>query len=457
MINLKGGTRLRFADHIGISPLYNMLKSRSAILELITDASAFSYIFKLTVTENNSEYLNSDILNSSLCKPIDTAPVLAFNASEKEALTNAMRDTMDMDMDEDMDEDTDKIMTPITKYILKIVVLGNDRYRYGNKSTDTPENFFGEVNLQEDIWRYSIRGGRLPLCPSVANIWNFDNTNSSKFIKCLIDTFGGWRSQLSSQGKTALLFIQQLICSNEHLNIGVSLMPEIPNSYTLYRFEKIYTQAAVSTIALKSIALFMRLFIETGIIQKDFHRDNILVYPCGNSFEVILIDFGVIEDIRQMNLYGLDQQATHFYKEYWEHCRQQFEALTNTNSNRMATRGRPTRFNTVLLNEMFDEFNKYIIQQRVSLDHLQWIDYYFIPSNYMQIFEYLKNYMSANIQAGDVVDSSLRVERPIYSMNYVEFPGDDGGWCAVMGGRKSKKRTRKYNKHKKQLKDKKRI
>ena len=464
MINLKGGTRKRFDDHIGITPLYNMLKSRNATLELIADDSLFSFIFRLTVTEDSSEYLNADILNSSLCRPISTAPVVAFNAAEKDELMNA---TVSMDMDGNFNTDTDEIMTPITNYILKIVVLSRTIYRYGyskhgEKSTDTPDKFFEEANLQEDIWKYSIRGGRLPLCPPVANIWNFDNKNSTKFIKYLINTFGGWRSKLSSEGKNSLVFIQQLMCSNEHLNIGVSLMPEIRNSYTLKMFDKIYknNQDAVTIVALKSMALLMRLFIETGIIQKDFHENNILVYPCGDSVEVILIDFGVIENVRQMNLYGVDQPYVDLYRKYWEQCRLQYETLTDTRDNRMVrTRASARPIDINLLNTMLKDFYLNIIEQRVSLNQQQWIAHYFNPNTYMQIFEYLKSYSSANIQAGNIVDTSLLVERPTYSMEYVEFPSTENGdsGCAVMGGRKSRlyksnKKTKRRN-NKKQFKN----
>jgi len=460
MKNLKGGATQININKQGFLPLYDMLNSRGAKLELITDKSLFSFIFRLTVNEENSEYLKSDVSNTPACNPIEQFSKRKRFIPEAEPALVSNR---------------------IVNYILKIVVLNNQRVPYSystrnDKSTETPENFLQEANNQETLWINSIQGNRLPTCPAVANVWRFDNTNSLSFLNYLGRQFGctlpTWL--FPNKQSQSILFLQELLSQDENLEIGVLLMPEITESETLthfYTYNNNYNTPVLglnvnsqicNNVSLKALALLLRIFVENAVIHSDFRTDNILVYKCGEQFEAIAIDFGVIEHVQYMENYQIDAETANKYRQYWNyftsqinHIKQLTNEQINEQINEPLTTKRKRTFDeepssrrssedvTPLVTRLFDSFKVNIIDSRIDRD---WIDRYFTPNNYMTIFNYLKNYLTDFVYRPQI--------QPTYSIEPVIFPGSRSilRSCAISGGNKYNKSKRcnktKQNKNK---------
>jgi hypothetical protein len=207
-----GGLKLRYPDKytdeglIGFQPIINMINSPDSTLKILSYSSLKGFIFSLHVKEEYSEFLRLD----------DT-----FTRFNK----------------------------PITSFVLKLVIISTDMpirlppymKLVGNKktlhpkSTETESSFFQECEIQQKIWIESIKGGREPICPSVANLVFFTNSKSKKILnlfKLKIDAN-------NPQYQESLSTIQYVlsIMSSPNYKLSIMTMPLENKVDTLYNFE----------------------------------------------------------------------------------------------------------------------------------------------------------------------------------------------------------------------------
>jgi hypothetical protein len=270
-----GGLKLKNVGGTKFTPVFNMLNSSNAKLNLLTYSSLKGFLFVLTVDESAAEY--ADYTQSKFTKNV-------------------------------------------TCYLLKIAVISprNDEvlpeYIRVTKCTESEDSYFDEAKLQQTIWNTSIStGGKTQTCPSVANFSIFDNKQSVALLEFLICK--------SSSPKTTHVFmylLDQCITPNSDYNTGIIVMPFIDKSETFFHFEfaqnehtlakthpnKKFTQRTRETAILAgentdvynayvdAMAELIRLFTDIGVIHFDAHPMNILVFRKESKLKSVIIDFG---------------------------------------------------------------------------------------------------------------------------------------------------------------------
>jgi hypothetical protein len=255
MATQNGGLKLINPKKTDFQPIYDMITRGE--LQLLTYASLKGFIFTLTVSKTDSEYLT-------------------FSGT--------------------------KFIKPVTSFILKLAVITpknntplddyKDRYKY----SESTRSYIEEAQLQQQIWKSSIIGNKPEICPSVANFSLFDNNNSKKLLAFL------QRQQTTEDTQDVFAYLSTQINKTNENEIGVIVMPNVENSTT---FKDFLLKTSVSDVELINkayayvIAQIARLFIDIGVIHYDLHFENILIYLTSiNTIKSVLIDFGKALDIQ---------------------------------------------------------------------------------------------------------------------------------------------------------------
>ena len=205
---------------------------------------------------------------------------------------------------------------PVTKFILKFVVLRGAEdftnlapYNGIHKSFESRHSFFEEAKMQQLIWTESITGGSPPICPSVANFALFDTVHSAKLLWGLLKKVKEEEEPDPTSFTPTSLFNYLFESSNKNYRgIGVLTMPAITQSTTLDRFVKLpdngvfYGKVITREDRLDAIsnifAQVVRLFIQIGVIHFDLHAGNVMIYLTPDQeIKTLLIDFGRASNI----------------------------------------------------------------------------------------------------------------------------------------------------------------
>ena len=257
MNNYVGGATLNPDSDLTVAdnflPIVEMLQASSCLLEEFIYSSLKGFMFKLNIFDEDSVYK-----------------------------MNTINDP--------------RLRTPVTEYILKIVVIsstdterlqhyiGLDRNgldRPYKKITESKESFFNEAKMQMSIWRESLRGGYSPICPSVANFAIFENEDSKRLLYYL----------KSKTYSLVLQYLEDRIDSNPIYQIGVLTMPSFTNSKTCGQIiDGPYSPIQQRTTYVLMASQMLRLFIKFKVLHEDLHLNNALISD--SVEECILIDFG---------------------------------------------------------------------------------------------------------------------------------------------------------------------
>lgn len=255
MATQNGGLKLINPKKTDFQPIYDMITRGE--LQILTYASLKGFIFTLTVSKTDSEYLTFS--GTKFIKPV-TSFILKFAVI------------------------TPKNNTPLDDY--------KDRYKY----SESTRSYIEEAQLQQQIWKSSIIGNKPEICPSVANFSLFDNNNSKKLLAFL------QRQQTTEDTQDVFTYLSTQINKSNENEIGVIVMPNVENSTT---FKDFLMKISVDDVELKNkayanaIAQIARLFIDIGVIHYDLHFENILIYLTPtNTIKSVLIDFGKALDIQ---------------------------------------------------------------------------------------------------------------------------------------------------------------
>lgn len=253
---MKGGLKLKNPSKQGFTPVMDMIEKGR--LSLLTAASLKGFMIKLDVDKADSEYAKLD--------------------------------------------DTGTFREPVVSYILKMVVIKDRVERIADlvmnkvihKFSDTYESLFEEAKVQQTIWENSIIGGADEICPSVANLAFFTDTD-------LLETMRN-KAKTDANPDPKLELVLTYLIENQY-QVGVLTMPTVTDSKTLGQFCRQNQQnLEMVTDAKVSVAVnVIRLFLQ-GVIHLDLHMGNALVFETNKGISSRLIDFGAITGVTDTDL-----------------------------------------------------------------------------------------------------------------------------------------------------------
>lgn len=187
----------------------------------------------------------------------------------------------------------------MTSFILKVAVITptyeetlptiDERV----KLSESAESYLNEAQIQQFTWKKSITGGRPAICPPVANLTFFDKM-ASKAVVTLC------RNRSSGPNATMVFEYLQNIISDTH-TIGIITMPTIPNSNMLSTSLRHMSTPDKYEAVAYTMAQFIKMFIEIGVIHFDVHAGNILIHTgLDGHIHSTLIDFGRTADLNRL-------------------------------------------------------------------------------------------------------------------------------------------------------------
>jgi hypothetical protein len=205
----------------------------------------------------------------------------------------------------------------ITSFIVKLAVTSQqtdevlDDYVPVNnggtpvgKLTESPESYFQEVKIQQDVWMTTVAGSRLPVSPPIVSFSLFDNENGKNFL-----TFLNYKVKKPKSVHT-IAYLRRIL-QNPNYGVGMIIMSKVLHSDTFENFLDLprnrqslfqgipVTVDLVSDVYAKLVSKIVRFYIEVGVIHFDLHLKNALVYLNeDNSLNVYVIDYGRASDIK---------------------------------------------------------------------------------------------------------------------------------------------------------------
>ena len=282
MTNQKGGVVKRNHGKPPQDILHDTLESAGVVLNVISDGSLKCFVIEIIINDPNA------------CEYIDTNASGSFR-NPVERLVMKILIT---------DDHPDATFT--NEYI---GIDGVARY----KEPETPVNIIEEAKVQQEAWIKTVVNGRVPVCPSVADLIFFDNQDGKNFITYLQTKFATGNALM---GNICTYILEKLRIQER--GICVMVMPEVSApaqvfaaaaaaaapqaSITLYgflslpdgsNFQGLTVDQAQKNRAYSIItACVMRLFW-AGIVHFDLHTKNFLLYVDQNGIlQGKIIDLG---------------------------------------------------------------------------------------------------------------------------------------------------------------------
>jgi hypothetical protein len=285
MINQKGGVVKKNPGKPAQDILHDTLESGGVVLNVISDGSLKCFVIEIIINDPRA------------CEYIDTNASGSFR-NPVERLVMKILIT---------DDRPDATFT--NEYI---GIDGVARY----KEPETPVNIIEEAKVQQEAWIKTVVNGRVPVCPSVADLIFFDNQNGKNFITYLQTKFAPGNPLMDNICRYILDRLQL-----PYRGICVMVMPEVsapaqvlaaaqagpqagPSqaSITLYGFLNlpdgsnfqglIVDQAQKNRAYCLIIACVLRLYW-VGIVHLDLHAKNFLLYVDQNGIlQGKIIDLG---------------------------------------------------------------------------------------------------------------------------------------------------------------------
>ena len=286
MINQKGGVVKKNPGKPAQDILHDTLESGGVVLNVISDGSLKCFVIEIIINDPRA------------CEYIDTNASGSFR-NPVERLVMKILIT---------DDHPDATFT--NEYI---GIDGVARY----KEPETPINIIEEAKVQQEAWIKTVVNGRVPVCPSVADLIFFDNQDGKNFITYLQTKFAPGNALMDN---ICRYILDRLLLPSR--GICVMVMPEVSApaqvlaaagpqagpqaapqaSITLYGFLNlpdgsnfqglIVDQAQKNRAYSLIIACVLRLYW-VGIVHLDLHAKNFLLYVDQNGIlQGKIIDLG---------------------------------------------------------------------------------------------------------------------------------------------------------------------
>ena len=191
MINQKGGVVKRNPGKPPQDILHDTLESGGVVLNVISDSSLKCFVIEIIINDRNA------------CEYIDTNASGSFR-NPVERLVMKILIT---------DDDPDATFT--NEYI---DIDGVRR----SKEPETPDNIIEEAKVQQEAWIKTVVNGRVPVCPSVADLIFFGNQDGINFITYLQTKFAPGNALM---GNICAYILDRL--QMPYRGICVMVMPEV--------------------------------------------------------------------------------------------------------------------------------------------------------------------------------------------------------------------------------------
>ena len=424
-----GGLKLRdpekyeLSGKIGFDPITNMINSPDSELKLLTYRSLKGIMFILNVLPEHTEYLGLDE-NFTIDKPITSfvLKVVIISVGDKEIPLWPYQDTK------------------------------NENYP---KYTETENSFFEECKLQQKIWEKSIRGGREPICPSVANLVFFANYESKDMLNFFMIKLQN-QTPLDIESERAINYLLDML-RNANYRLSIMTMPAVENTLTLEDFKIHNNLNQVNNAIIYAMAQMLRLFIEIHVIHFDLHSHNVLVYPDGmGGVKCFLIDFGSASDLENpiLNKFINDENVRQFYLEEASNYYDNFFNLRNS------TDVKKTKIVKDIANIVgrADQIENNRIFQFDDPRRFQMLWIQILPNNlFKDVFNIANQLMIVPIPEKLSLTTIQRYKRQNYLINFDGKTPNDflstsfwiglcdriSGICTISGGKNKKSRNRK--------------
>jgi hypothetical protein len=176
---------------------------------------------------------------------------------------------------------------PVREIALKLCVLENK---------DIP-NFKSEVNIQTDIFKKTISFLQ-PICPAILFSKVLNDKEKRELLYKMLKIDKNIKKHMLPFNDTEL-DIQNQLLTNSRLRLGIIAMEFEKDYKRLYDFiksEKVSREMKIKYINY-SLYIILKLALETGYSQADFHTANIMIHPSMDYFSEkggrpLILDFG---------------------------------------------------------------------------------------------------------------------------------------------------------------------
>jgi hypothetical protein len=286
MINQKGGVVKKNPGKPAQDILHDTLESGGVVLNVISDGSLKCFVIEIIINDPRAcEYIDTNA-SGSFRNPVErlVMKILITDNHPDAAFTNEY-----------------------------IGIDGVARY----KEPETPINIIEEAKVQQESWIKTVVNGRVPVCPSVADLIFFGNQDGKNFIMYLQTKFAPGNALMDN---ICRYILDRLLLPSR--GICVMVMPEVSApaqvlaaagpqagpqaapqaSITLYGFLNlpdgsnfqglIVDQAQKNRAYSLIIACVLRLYW-VGIVHLDLHAKNFLLYVDQNGIlQGKIIDLG---------------------------------------------------------------------------------------------------------------------------------------------------------------------
>jgi hypothetical protein len=286
MINQKGGVVKKNPGKPAQDILHDTLESGGVVLNVISDGSLKCFVIEIIINDPRAcEYIDTNA-SGSFRNPVErlVMKILITDDHPDAAFTNEY-----------------------------IGIDGVARY----KEPETPINIIEEAKVQQESWIKTVVNGRVPVCPSVADLIFFGNQDGKNFIMYLQTKFAPGNALMDN---ICAYILERLLLPSR--GICVMVMPEVSApaqvlaaagpqagpqaapqaSITLYGFLNlpdgsnfqglIVDQAQKNRAYSLIIACVLRLYW-VGIVHLDLHAKNFLLYVDQNGIlQGKIIDLG---------------------------------------------------------------------------------------------------------------------------------------------------------------------
>ncbi len=194
MPNQKGGVKKRDPGKPPQNILHDTLQSAGVVLNVISDSSYKSFVLEIIINDPDArEYIDTD--------------------------------------------ESGRFSNPVERLVMKIIVTtpnGTGSGNFGNeyvgidrvsrpKASETPNEIITEAGVQQEAWIKTVVNGRVPVCPSVADLIFFGNQDGINFITYLQTNFALGKPRM---GLVCTYILDKLRNINNR-GICVMVMPEV--------------------------------------------------------------------------------------------------------------------------------------------------------------------------------------------------------------------------------------
>ena len=196
MPNQKGGVKKRNPGKPPQNILHDTLQSAGVVLNVISDTSYKSFVLEIIINDPNArEYIDTD-QSGRFSNPVGRLVMKILITTPPPPPTG---------------------IRPFSNNYIDI----NNIPHY--KAAETPNEIIAEARVQQEAWIKTVVNGRVPVCPSVADLIFFDNPNGKNFITYLRTKYATGNTRMNN----VCVYILQRLQNDNSRGICVMVMPEV--------------------------------------------------------------------------------------------------------------------------------------------------------------------------------------------------------------------------------------